>query len=393
MFSKPIPRLVLQIVLFVLTLLTTTLSGADWIGLPFHTLEEAFSMGLSYSVPFLLILTVHEFGHFFTARYYNVPVSLPYYIPVYFLGIMPSIGTMGAFIKMKPAFTTTRQYFDIGIAGPLAGFIVAFGFLMYGFTHLPEKEYIFKVHPEYQQFGLDYDKHVYNQSFLRYSDSVHYVQANRSKDFKPAEHYEMFGIGENLLFYIFKNYVVDDASRVPNKYEMMHYPILFAAYLALFFTALNLIPIGQLDGGHVLYGLVGFEKHFVLSKILFIAFVCYASLGFVDFKLPQEEVMRDILLLALLLWTVFRPLFKEWKNVLLTALAVLVFELGTISAFPSIKGYTGWLVFIVILSRILGIQHPKASVEMPLSVSRKIIGWLTLLIFVLCFSPQPFMIE
>jgi hypothetical protein len=106
-------------VLFVLTLLTTTLSGADWIGLPYHTLEEAFSMGLSYSVPFLLILTVHEFGHFFTARYYNVPVSLPYYIPVYFLGIMPSIGTMGAFIKMKPAFTTTRQYFDIGIAVPL----------------------------------------------------------------------------------------------------------------------------------------------------------------------------------------------------------------------------------------------------------------------------------
>ena len=82
MFSKPIPRLVLQIVLFVLTIVTTTLSGADWIGLPYHTIFEAFSIGLSYSVPFLLILTVHEFGHFFMARYYHVPVSLPYYIPV-----------------------------------------------------------------------------------------------------------------------------------------------------------------------------------------------------------------------------------------------------------------------------------------------------------------------
>lgn len=393
MFSKPIPRLVLQIVLFVLTIVTTTLSGADWIGLPYHTISEAFSIGLSYSIPFLLILTVHEFGHFFMARYYHVPVSLPYYIPVYFLGIMPSIGTMGSFIKMKPAFTTTRQYFDIGIAGPLAGFIVALGFLIYGFTHLPEKEYIFNVHPEYQQFGLDYDKHVYDKGFLRYTDSIHHIKANRNEDFKPAAHYEMFAIGENLLFYIFKNYIVDDASRVPNKYEMMHYPVLFAAYLALFFTALNLIPIGQLDGGHVLYGLVGYKKHLVISKILFIAFVCYASLGFVDFKLSQDEVVKDILLLALLLWTVFRPLFKDWKNVLLTALAVLVFELGAISVLPSVKGYTGWLVFIVILSRVLGVQHPKANVEMPLGISRKILGWLSLLIFVLCFSPQPFMID
>jgi membrane-associated protease RseP (regulator of RpoE activity) len=393
MFNKPIPKLILQLFLFVLTIVTTTLSGAEWIGLPCKTLEEAFSIGLSYSVPFLLLLTVHEFGHFFTARHYNVPVSLPYFIPVYFLGFIASIGTMGAFIRMKPAFTTTRQYFDIGIAGPLAGFVTAMGFLIYGFNHLPEKEYIYKIHPEYKQFGLAYENHVYNQSFLRLSDSLHHVQINSNQAFKPAEHYEMFAIGENLLFYIFKNYVVDDATRVPNKYELMHYPILFAAYLALFFTSLNLIPIGQLDGGHVLYGLIGYEKHAIVSKVLLILFVAFASLGFVNFKLNQEEVIKDILLLGLILWTLFRPLFKDWKNVLLVSLAVMVLELSSSTLFPSISGYSGWLFFAFILSRFLGIQHPKASVEMPLNLSRKILGWIALLIFVFCFSPQPFLLN
>lgn len=396
MFNKPIPRLILQITLFLLTIVTTSLSGADWIGLPFKTFEQAFTIGLSYSVPFLLILTVHEFGHFFTARYYKVPVSLPYYIPMYFLGIMASIGTMGAFIKMKPSFTTTRQFFDIGLAGPLAGFVVALGFLIYGFTHLPPKEYIFKVHSEYKQFGLDYEKHVYNQTFMRYADSLHHqkmIDSNLTKEsFQASEHYEMMAVGDNLLFYIFRNYLVKDKSLVPNKYELMHYPILFAGFLALFFTSLNLIPIGQLDGGHILYGLIGYDKHKITARVLFVLFVSYASLGFVEFNVSQSKLVEDIAILGFILWFVFKPMFEDWKNVLIITLAVLAFVLIMNSLFPTLIGYTGWLVYSAILSRMLGLEHPRANNEIPLGLGRKILGWIALLIFVLCFTPQPLII-
>lgn len=74
--------------------------------------------------------------------------------PFGFFSLVPSIGTMGAFIRIKGAVTTRKEYFDIGVAGPLAGFIVAMGVLYYGFTHLPAPEYIFTIHPEYKVFGL-----------------------------------------------------------------------------------------------------------------------------------------------------------------------------------------------------------------------------------------------
>jgi membrane-associated protease RseP (regulator of RpoE activity) len=398
MFSKPIPKLILQIVLFLVTIVTTSLSGAEWIGLPVNSFEEAFVVGLSYSGPFLLILTVHEFGHFFTAKYYKVPVSLPYYIPVYFLGIMQSLGTMGAFIKMKPSITTTKQFFDIGIAGPLAGFIVALVFLFYGFTHLPPREHIFNVHKEYKQFGLAYENHVYNQTFLRSIDSLNHLKYVKNKqisegEFQAQEHYEMMAVGDNLLFWLFKNYVAPDKSLVPNKYEMMHYPILFAGFLALFFTSLNLIPIGQLDGGHVLYGLIGYEKHKILAKGLFVLFVSYAALGFVRFNVDQNELIKNILLLGVILWVVFKPMFEDIKTVVILCLSVLVAELLLSVLLPTINGYTAWLFYSVILSRVLGIVHPRANIEMPLSTGRKILGWITLIIFILCFTPQPIMIE
>jgi membrane-associated protease RseP (regulator of RpoE activity) len=397
MFSKPIPKLILHIVLFLLTIITTSLAGAEWMGLPVKSLQEAIISGLNYAFPFLLILTVHEFGHFFTARYYHVPVSLPYFIPMYFFGVAESIGTMGAFIKMQPAFTTTRQYFDIGVAGPLAGLVVAFGFLIYGFSHLPAKTYIFQVHPEYKVFGLDYEKHVYSQKFMRFSDSLHHVQLVQNglikTEFQPREHYETMAIGDNLLFYLIKNYFVEDKTLVPNKYELMHYPILFASFLALFFTSLNLIPIGQLDGGHVIYGLFGYDKHKIISRLFFVAFVFYACLGFVDFYVSEDELIKSIVILAFILWFLFRPLFSEWKSVALLALSVLAIELLLSTLFPNVKGYIGWVVYAGILSRVVGVTHPVANVEMPLSSGRKILGWLTLLMFILCFTPQPFIVE
>jgi hypothetical protein len=154
--------------LFIVTFITTTLAGAEWthgksVLVSGFTWQDFYS-GLPYSICFLSILTAHEFGHYFTAIYYRVRTSLPYYIPLPPIPMM--LGTLGALIRLKQRVNSTRENFDIGIAGPLAGFVVSLGFLFYGFTHLPPPEYIFSIHPEYEQFGLDYANFVYEPGFL-----------------------------------------------------------------------------------------------------------------------------------------------------------------------------------------------------------------------------------
>ena len=254
-------KILLHLGLFLVTLVTTTLAGAEWVHgksifMPDYSWQD-FLSGLSYSVPFLLILTVHEFGHYFTAIHYKVKTSLPYYIPLPPFPFM--FGTLGALIRLKSRVPSKQQNFDIGIAGPLAGFVVAIGVLWYGFATLPPPEYIFLFHPQYQQFGLEYAKHVYGPENL------------------PAGTIDVV-TGKNLLFLFFENFVADPA-RVPNVHEMIHYPFLFAGFLALVFTSINLLPIGQLDGGHVLYGLLGFRGHRLVASLAFIAFLFYAGLG------------------------------------------------------------------------------------------------------------------
>ena len=125
--------LLIQLAMFIATVITTTIAGAEWMygkflfaGEQLLTSSEVLS-GMYYSVPFLTILTVHEFGHYLTAKYHNVKVTLPFYIPLW-LGFIPipfTIGTAGAFIRIKEMIHSRKQYFDIGIAGPLAGFVVA----------------------------------------------------------------------------------------------------------------------------------------------------------------------------------------------------------------------------------------------------------------------------
>ena len=120
---------------------------------------EDFLLGFQFSIPFLLILTVHEFGHYFTARYHKISVTLPYYIPMWFGFIgMASLGTMGAFIRIKENILSRIKYFDVGVSGPIAGFVVAVMMLVYGFTHLPETEYIYEIHPEYEVFGEGFEE-------------------------------------------------------------------------------------------------------------------------------------------------------------------------------------------------------------------------------------------
>jgi membrane-associated protease RseP (regulator of RpoE activity) len=152
----------IQAVLFLATLISTTYCGAAWVNN--STLEglDYFWTGLPYSISFLAILTVHEFGHYFYAKKNGVETSLPYYIP-----FPTMIGTLGAFIRMKGQASSKRAIFDIGIAGPLAGFVAALLLLMYGFTHLPQRDYLYSIHPEYASYGDDYPKDVYTYKHIR----------------------------------------------------------------------------------------------------------------------------------------------------------------------------------------------------------------------------------
>lgn len=417
-----------HLLLFCVTFITTTIAGAEWrFGKLFFLGYEGFAWtgtltweeflaGLYFSVPFLGVLTVHEFGHYFTAKFYRTNVTLPYYIPLWF-GITSSLGTMGAFIRIKSRIRSRQQFFDIGIAGPLAGFVVAVPLLFYAFTHLPQPEYIFSIHPEYKQFGLNYAQQVYQESGFN------------------------FALGKNLLFILFETFVADPAL-LPNQYEIIHYPLVFAGYLALFFTALNLLPIGQLDGGHVLYGLLGYERFNRLSPIFYALFILYAGLGVIS---PHSSPLwsEDLLVVqAPFTYWAFSKLLDDKRKGFSAALGMLVLQYGLASTFPALSGYiwmwpwyilylvfvlqpatpslkynlylagiilaaqvlisfvfpeadgySGWLVFGLLLSRVMGIFHPASRNEAPLTPARKVLGLVAFVVFILCFSPTPFIVE
>jgi len=407
-----IKRYAVHILLFIVTLGTTTLSGAEWMSAGITEWRDV-GQGFWYSIPFLGILTVHEFGHYFMSRIHKVQASLPYYIPLYFPGGLPSIGTMGAFIRIRTSPKTRQQFFDIGIAGPLAGFVVALGVLWYGFTHLPEQEDIFRIHPEYERYGVNYEKYVYSEQFIREQDSLQFIAAQEKGTYpkvdekgrpvvftpRPETYRNImessFSLGDNLLLRFFKHYVAEDPALVPNPYEFFHYPLLFAGYLALFFTALNLLPIGQLDGGHILYGLIGYENHRRVSPVLFTIYIFYGGLGViyptgvVNFLGMESSALTGIPLYLFFLYLTFSRMTDNLRDTLLLSIGVLTGQ-WLVTYYTGMTGYPGWLVFGFLLGRVLGVYHPPALYEEPLSTGRQILGWLTLGIFVLCFIPEPF---
>jgi len=368
--------------LFIVTFITTTMAGAFWTagrsiltdeGINYAYSWEDFRFGLPYSITFLLILTVHEFGHYFTAMYHRVKATLPYYIPLppyeFFLG------TLGAVIRIRSVIHSKRENFDIGIAGPLAGFIVAIAALFYGFLTLPDPDYIFQIHPSFKQFGENYADVVYTRTYL--GDAPEMV------------------IGNNLLFWFFENFVGDPA-RVPNHHELMHYPVLFAAFLSLVFTSLNLLPIGQLDGGHVLYGLVGTRRHRIVASIFFVLFVGYATLGMLTPGLPMNVLgvypvphYAGIVLMVAVLFFCLKGLRVSPMQTAMIALGIVVVQYTLLLIFPGISGYSGWLLFALLIGRMMPVAHPPTQIEEPLTLGRKILGWLALIIFVLCWTPNP----
>ena len=385
--------LAIQLVLFVVTVITTTLAGAEAMtGRFFFFLPEKdilkfpqdFWQGFEFSIPFLAILTCHEFGHFFMARYYKIRTTLPYYIPMWLSALAMSIGTLGAVIRILDRTRTRKQYFDIGIAGPLAGFVVGFGVLWYGFTHLPALEYIYKIHPEYVKYGANYAHEMSKNANLLNGQMT---------------------LGDNLLMLFFKNYIADPALLPPN-FELSHYPLLWAGYLSLFFTALNLFPIGQLDGGHILYGLIGKKKFNAIAPIIFVGFLFYAGIGMYtieDIKSIGFEGSAYTSDLDFFLWLgIYIFFLKTCLSRISTnpltpwviSLSMVVAQL-VMSATPVVKdfqGFSGFFPFAFLLGRFLGIYHPDVEEDTPLDTKRKVLGWVSLGIFIICFTPHPFML-
>lgn len=392
--------------LFILTFCTATVAGTWWINgkiLLFteYTLDD-FVLGMGYSIPFLLILTVHEFGHYFTARFHKVNTSLPYYIP---LPPFPgSIGTMGAIIRIREQVKSKLQHFDIGIAGPLAGFVIAVAVLIYGYSTLPGLDYLFDIHPEYEQFGAEYADHVYDKAFqeqmvhklyteARLQDSLSAVKEGSIEDWsfpqyqKPAE-IPSISIGKPLLM-VFMESFVSDQSLIPNENEIMHYPLLMAGFLALLVTAINLLPIGQLDGGHVLYGMVGFKWHKRIATWFFLGLLTYAGMGYVTPNQPTEELVWNVPLYIGFLFIALRGLKKSRQETFMIALIIFAIQFGSPLLIRGLEGYSGWLLFGLILGRFIGIYHPPSPVEFPLDNNRKLLAWVALIIFIISISPAP----
>lgn len=370
----------LQIFLFIITFISATLTGAEWIyGRVFFFGENTlgwpeFFEGFKYSVPFLGVLTIHEFGHYFTAKKHKTDVTLPYYLPLWLGGLNSTFGTLGAFIRIKERINSRIKYFDIGISGPLAGFVASLFVLWYGFTHLPPLDYVFELFPVFKQYGNDYGK------FLETSPD-----------------YMSLKLGDSLIFNFFEQKV--SSGELPHPYLYTNYPIIFAGYLSLFFTALNLLPIGQLDGGHILYGLIGDRAFNIVSPILFSCFIFYAGLGYFNaYEFTTQDTQMFFILIGkfvafiLFNYFCFSKITDNLMTNLIIALSVVSLQLLISYFFPTIEGYSGFLAFGLIIGRFLGVYHPSTYDMKPLTLERKILGWVALIIFVICFSPKPFTI-
>lgn len=383
--ENKIKTYLIQLSLFLITCFSCTFFSAQFLGLPSKTFGEYMMNGAKFSIPFLAILTVHEFGHYIASKLYKIKVTLPYFIP--FIGL---IGTMGAFIRIKSVPRSRKQFFDVGIAGPLAGFVLAFGILIYAFVTLPPLDYLYKIHEEYAAYGPDYAKYAYQDL--------------------PNDSTMVLAVGDNLLFNIMEEVLVEDKSRIPHAYEMAHYPMLMAGFFALFFTALNLLPIGQLDGGHVLYGILGRKKHKTVSDIFYVLLVAIGGLEIVRGPIPllkeffpqlkdfiplasfEHFILFTPIYLLFLYFMFFRSFSKKPATNILAAVLVFVMQYAVVETWTNAQGFLGYLVFALIIGRFLGTGHPPALSEKPIGMGRKILGWFAILIFLLSFSFEPFYI-
>lgn len=285
-------RLWPYVLLFLATIYTTTAAGAGhylsfYLGFggglnPFST-RELLIYGLWYSVPILAILGCHELGHYYACRFYGVAASRPYFLP------MPLLltGTLGAFIRIRQPIPGKRELFDIGIAGPIAGFVVAVPLLFVGM-------------------------------YLSRIDAI------------PPDYPEpLLWLGEPLLF---KLAAWLTFGHVAEGFTVTMHPMAFAAWFGLLATALNLFPIGQLDGGHISYAVFGRKS----SAVTLVMVACLIGLAF---------------------WSM------SW----------LV-----------------WAGLTILMLAVFGRHHPPTPDEhLPLDPTRKAVAVFAVIMFILCFTPAP----
>lgn len=289
--TQPRHRYWLHGLLFLLTLLSTTVVGARMQynfahNLPFFNVSdiESFTqwtnprsilMGLPFSLTLLAILLAHEFGHYVACVHYGVNASLPYFLPA------PTfIGTFGAFIRIRSPIYSKRVLFDIGVAGPIAGFVVLLPALATGLAF--------------------------------------------SKVVPGIAHQGTLQFGTPALLWFLQHAIFPGVASA----DIYLHPVARAAWVGIFATALNLLPIGQLDGGHILYSIVG-EKHKALSRV------------FIAVLIP----------IGILFWH-------------------------------------GWLLWAFVLF-FFGMRHPFVYDLSSLGSGRTQLAWLALGVFLLCFTFAP----
>jgi membrane-associated protease RseP (regulator of RpoE activity) len=307
---------IVNLILFLLTVATTFLTGALY-GDNFNVLN-----GILFSGSILTILGAHEFGHYFVARYYKAPVTLPYFIPM--PPIVSPIGTLGAVIRLKAPFVNRKSLFDVGIAGPLAGMVFAIPILFIGLSM------------------SSVDRCPIGQLCMQEGNS---------------------------LLYAFVKYAVFGRFLPAGGLDVQLSPVAWAGWVGLFVTALNLLPAGQLDGGHIIFALLG--KH-------------ARNLGW------ATVVVLAILALPALLPTAVEALASHGLPAFLPTTIDLSF-LGIRGL--NYPGYFGWFVWVGLIY-MTGVNHPVPLNDISdLGLGRKILGFLAIILFVLLFTPLPFSVS
>jgi len=263
-------------ILFIFTVFSTLSAGAIWEGIDIFSEPSRILEGWPFSLTLLSILLSHEFSHYIASRLHRTKATLPYFIPA-----PTAIGTFGAIIKMKSPITTRKALIDIGASGPIAGFVISIVATVIG---------------------------------------LNISQVVKADDIKGI------GFGSSIIFLLISKLVIGD---VPDGYSVILHPVAFAGWIGFLVTSLNLLPVGQLDGGHITYALFG-RAHKYISMVF----------------------------------------------------VVILFLLGFIA-------WYGWFVWAGLLI-ILGIKHPPVLFwEERLNLSRRVAGILSFIIFILSFIPAP----
>jgi membrane-associated protease RseP (regulator of RpoE activity) len=314
--------------LFLVTLATTTVAGMLWQN---KTDLSDIAVGLPYAFTALFILTCHEFGHYFAARLHRVRTTLPFYIPLPPVPGMINFGTLGAVIRTREPIPGRVALFDIGIAGPIAGFIASIIILAVGFMTLPGEEFLLAIHPDYD-FAL--------------GAAV------------SAEHGLSLRFGSTLLYDFMQSVFARPGAYVPPMSEMYHYPLLITGWFGLLVTALNLLPAGQLDGGHVTYAMFGSAQRFV-GRITFALLLFFGGMGF----LPS----------------------------LLDLVGLTEMAIGLVDAIPGYEAlfWPGWLFWAILIAVFIKIEHPPVPMDEELTPRRRMLGWFSFVMLVLSLSPAP----